>query len=313
MWWIIIGAVLIGTIVGLMGSGGSVMTVPLLVYVVHRDTAHDATTIAVAESMAIVGWIAIVSVIPYIRNSQVDWDHAWLLGIPGIVGAVIGSWLGVHFLSGTSKLILLSLIMLATAWQMLRKPRLPKGPTIPQGRTGDSQSAWPGSPLRWFSTAAWHYRKLAEREPMLVVGLQGLAIGLISGTVGVGGGFLIVPTLVLICGLGIRRAVGTGLVVIAMQSLVGFGGYQWQLSWRHQGIDWHIVGVFGLVGSIGGLMGQKIGQKIDQQTMRRGFAILLLILGSLIAIRETTKLASHRSAAAPTAERASVMAGAGQH
>jgi uncharacterized membrane protein YfcA len=304
---IVIGAVLIGVIVGLMGSGGSVMTVPLLVYVVHQNAPFDATKVAVAESMAIVGWIAIVSVVPYIRSSQVAWDHAWLLGLPGIVGAVFGSWLGLHFMSGATKLILLALIMLTTALRMICKPRLPKGPAIAPGSAHTNASGPPSPSDRrpgWWSGWVRRYHKLAEREPMLVVGFQGLAIGIIAGVVGVGGGFLIVPTLVLICGLGMRRAIGTSLIVIAMQSIVGFAGYQWQLSWHEEKIHWQIVVVFGLLGSLGGLIGHRIGQRIDQQILRKWFAILLLVLGTLIVVREATKLAglaAVRTKSAPAA------------
>jgi uncharacterized membrane protein YfcA len=96
--------------------------------------------------------------------------------------------------------------------------------------------------------------------------------------------------LVLACGQGIRRAIATSLIVIALQSGLGFLGYQWQFRSQQLSLHWPIVGLFAVVGSLGGLLGQRIGQRLNQDSLRRGFAILLLILGSVIVVRESWQL-----------------------
>ena len=283
---IVLAAAGIGLIVGLMGSGGSVMTVPLLVYVVHHEP-----TIAVAESMAIVACISSISAIPYMRAGQVGWSHAWLLGLPGMLGAVLGAWVSVHFLSGATKLILLALIMFITAMRMLRKPRMPKGPQLPHESTvvHEATAAPPDSPDLGARITAF-----LARGGTPIIATQGFVIGLVAGVVGVGGGFLIVPTLVLACGQGIRQAIATSLIVITLQSVLGFLGYQWQLLSQHRSLHWETVGLFAVVGSLSGLLGQRLGQRLHQDSLRRGFAILLLVLGGMILVRESINLARPR-------------------
>ncbi len=280
---IVFAAAGIGLVVGLMGSGGSVMTVPLLVYVLHHEP-----TLAVAESMAIVACISIISAIPYMRAGQIGWRHAWLLGLPGMLGAVIGSWISVHFLSGATKLILLALIMFITAVRMLWKPRLPKGPLLPHETGAPSPAS--GHPPPSNPSLSARIMEFLSRGGTPIIATQGLVIGLVAGVVGVGGGFLIVPTLVLACGQGIRQAIATSLVVITLQSGLGFLGYQWQLMQQHRSLDWGTVVLFALIGSLAGLMGQRLGQRLHQDSLRRGFALLLLVLGGMIVVRESIKL-----------------------
>lgn len=267
--FVLVGAIIIGLTVGLMGSGGSVLTVPLLVYVVHHEAQF-----AIAESMAIVGIIAVVSIIPYIRQNHVSWRQAVLLGIPGLFGAMIGSWISLQFLSAPTKMIFLSVIMLVTSWRMLRKPKIPKAKEIHV----DSRHTTTHPTIMGY--------RIFGRWLIVLEIAQGLSIGLIAGTVGVGGGFLIVPTLVLVGGLGMRTSIGTSLAVIAMQSFVGFASYQWQLMHRQASVDWSIIALFAIVGSAAGLLGQKLGQSIRQESLRRGFAFLLLAMGTLIVGKE---------------------------
>ena len=112
----IIGAILIGVTLGLMGSGGSILTVPVLVYVVGHDK-----NMAVAESMAIVGVIALIAAIPNAIYKQIDWRSVVFFGIPGMVGTFIGAWIGANLFSGEAKLIFFALVMIFAAWSMFRQ------------------------------------------------------------------------------------------------------------------------------------------------------------------------------------------------
>lgn len=186
MIWALIGALLIGLSLGLLGSGGSILTVPVLVYLLEQPEK-----VAIAGSLAIVGAIAAVGSLPYARQYQVDWRSVAWFGIPGMAGTWLGA-LASQWIPGAAQLALFAVVMLLAAWLMARPPGL-------EPRSMDQRAAWK-------------------------IIIDGLAVGLLTGLVGVGGGFLIVPALVLLGGLGMRVAVGTSLVIIALKSTTGLIG-----------------------------------------------------------------------------------------
>lgn len=272
----LIGALVIGMTLGLMGSGGSILTLPLLVYMLGREG-----DIAIAESLAIVGGIAAVGVIPHARKRLVEWRTAIIFGLPGMLGAFFGAILG-GWMDNTLQLIIFALVMLTAATFMFRKSRA-KPAASPDAALPDDASPEAAQP----DSDPEH----ARPAPVLIA-LQGLVVGIMTGIVGVGGGFLIVPALVLLGKLPIHRAVATSLLVIAANSAVAFVRYTTGLADDGIHVDWRIIGMFVGVGACGTFVGKAVGGRISQRSLRRAFAIFLVVMGIVIMARETTRLLS---------------------
>ena len=240
----LLGALAIGLSLGLLGSGGSILTVPVLHYLVGQPDK-----LAIGGSLLVVGLIAAAGCVPYALRRQVDWRNVAWFGLPGMGGAWVGATLA-HWVPGPFQLGLFSGVMLLAAWRMLR------GGVVTQ----------------------------ADHQPgrLAVVG-GGVAVGLLSGLVGVGGGFLIVPALVLLAGVTMTSAVGTSLAVITLNSFSGFGKYLAVL--KHEGLtlDWRILLTVAAVGVVGSFAGQKLGQSLPQATLRRLFGVLLVVMGIFMA------------------------------
>jgi len=242
-----VGAVAIGLSLGLLGSGGSVLTVPVLVYLVGQDEK-----VAIAGSLAVVGSIALVGALPYLARRMVDWRSVALFGIPGMIGTWMGAW-SAGFVSGETQLLVFALVMLLAAGLMLRRtPLVSSGPRV--------RRAWK-------------------------VVADGLAVGMLTGFVGVGGGFLIVPALVLLGGLGMHRAVATSLLIIALKSFAGFWKYLDVLDDRGLSLDWTVLGTVTLLGVIGSLAGNRLAVRLPHDRLKQGFGFFLILMGIFIIWR----------------------------
>lgn len=258
---ILIGAVLIGLTLGMLGSGGSAITVPVLVYLV----GHSGK-VSIAESMAIVGLISLAAAIPYGRTHQIDWRSVIYFGIPGMLGTYIGSWLG-GIASEVLQLVVFGFVLLAAAYSMLRKRKLSATESTDEE---DDESI--------------HYQ-----PPIPKVALEGTVVGILTGFVGVGGGFLIVPALVILGHLPMRLAIGTSLVIIAAKSAVGFFKYQHYLMSHDLTVDVRTIMIFTVIGIVGSLIGRAINQRLNQLLLKRVFAVFLLVLGGFVIINEGSK------------------------
>ena len=236
-----IGAILIGIALGLFGSGGSIITVPVLVYLVGQPEK-----VAIAGSLAIVGAVAGLGALSYMRQSLIDWNSVLWFGVPGIAGTVAGAWLA-EFVSGTLQLTVFSIVMLIAAAGMLRN-----------GASGNPS----GPRARWKIMA------------------DGTAVGALTGFVGVGGGFLIIPALIVLGGLTPAIAVGTSLVIIAVKSLAGFAKYLSVLGRLEMSVDWTIIGLFVILGGLGSILGGWLGRRLPAAAFRKAFAILLLVVAT---------------------------------
>ncbi|MCP3903943.1 MAG: sulfite exporter TauE/SafE family protein [Planctomycetes bacterium] len=257
MIYAIIGALLVGLSLGIFGSGGSILTVPVLIYLLHHEDK-----VAIAESLGIVGAIAFVSALPYARAGLVDWRTAVLFGLPGMAGTYVGAWLAAY-VAGYVQLFVFAGVMLLAAVQMWR--RSGAGP----GRDAEAP---------------------APKRSGLKIGADGLAVGVLTGFVGVGGGFLIVPALVLLGGLSMRQAIGTSLVIIALKSAAGFWKYLQVLDGLEATVDWNAMGLFVLVGAIGSFSGKAVNARLPQAALQRGFAVFLVIMAVFILAKESTAL-----------------------
>ncbi|MCE2792551.1 MAG: sulfite exporter TauE/SafE family protein [Planctomycetota bacterium] len=268
----IIGALLVGLTVGVLGSGGSLLTLPILVYLLKHDPE-----IAIGESMLIVGLIALAASIPYAWNRRIAWPYVLMFGIGGLVGALLGVELGRH-VGGSVQLLILAVILLLAATMMFLKGNKAPPPELEKIAAQKllEQSASELPPLT------------PGRVAVLLA--QGLGIGVLTGLVGVGGGFLIVPALVLAGGLGMHLAVGTSIVIIFLNSAVGFARFYSTFPADGSTINWNAVLLFGLVGAFGSLFGGEVAKRLPQAVLQRIFAILLVVLGIWIGISEWGKL-----------------------
>ncbi|MGB3830112.1 MAG: sulfite exporter TauE/SafE family protein, partial [Ornithinimicrobium sp.] len=190
-------AVLVGVTLGLLGGGGSILTVPLLVYVAGMETKE-----AIATSLLVVGVTSAVGAISHARAGRVQWRTGLVFGAAGMAGAYTGGRVA-EFIPGQWLLIGFAVMMVATALAMLR------------GRREVDPADAP------------------THLPTARVIIDGLVVGLVTGLVGAGGGFLVVPALALLGGLPMPVAIGTSLVVIAMKSMAGLAGYLASVT-----IDW---------------------------------------------------------------------------
>jgi uncharacterized membrane protein YfcA len=251
----LIGGLLIGVSLGLLGSGGSILTVPVLVY----GLGH-VERVAVAESLLIVGVIALLASMPYVRAQRVCWRSVVLFGLPGMVGTWLGAVAATYF-EGAVQLLVFGVVMLVAAVFMLSNGL----PAEAQGR---------------------------KDHPAILVAVEGIAVGAVTGFVGVGGGFLIVPALVFLRGLHIHYAIGTSLLIIAMKSTVGFAKYLDILRVENLAVDWPTIGVFVMLGALGAFLGSRISYRLNPRVLRRTFAIFLIVMAVFILFREGRSLAS---------------------
>lgn len=253
MIWAWLGAISIGLSLGLLGSGGSILTVPVLVYLVGQDEK-----VAIAGSLAVVGTIALAGALQYLRSGQVDWRNVGWFGIPGMAGTWLGAMIAAY-VSGLVQLALFAGVMLLAAVMMLR------GNGVSDAGGGTPRARW----------------KIAA---------DGLGVGALTGLVGVGGGFLIVPALVLLGGLSMHRAVATSLVIIALKSYSGFIKYLSVLEDQGLQLDWAVLAVVTGLGIAGSWMGNQLAGRIPQQTLRRMFGVFLVLMGIYILWRTLPQL-----------------------
>lgn len=244
--WTWLGALLIGLTLGLLGSGGSILTVPILVYLVG-----EPDKLAIAESLGIVTLISLVGAVPFALKRLVDWRSVLLFGVPGMAGAYFGAYLS-KFMSGSVQLALFAGVMLLAAVMMFRRTTATDAP-----HAGSRHAAWQ-------------------------IILEGLVVGVLTGLVGVGGGFLIVPALVLLGGLPMHLAIGTSLAIIALKSISGFFKYVDVLQAEGLAMHWDLILLFAAIGILGSFLGKVIGERISQQHLRKGFAVFLVVMGVFI-------------------------------
>jgi uncharacterized membrane protein YfcA len=255
MWLAWIGALAIGLSLGLLGSGGSIITVPVLVYLVGQPEK-----IAIAGSLGVVGTIALVGAVQNAARGRIEWRSVAWFGLPGMVGTYAGAWLS-GYVTGAVQLTVFALVMLAAAVMMFRRSSY-----VPQ--TG-------------------------SRRPLGKVVADGLAVGALTGFVGVGGGFLILPALVLLGGLGMHVAIGTSLAIIALNAFTGFLKHLHLLSAQGLTLDWSVLGTITLIGAIGSVAGSQFASRIPQATLRRVFAVFLVAMAVFILYESGPRALGH--------------------
>jgi uncharacterized membrane protein YfcA len=242
-------ATIMGLTLGLLGGGGSILTVPILVYILD---VPDKT--AIAMSLLVVGTTSAFAMLSHARQGNVIWRTGLIFGVFGMIGAFLGGQIA-KLIPGSVLLMLFALLMLITGAAMLRPKR---------DASADEPSDAPPKEL-----------------PVAKVAAEGVVVGAVTGLVGAGGGFLVVPALVLMGGLSMKRAIGTSLLVIAMKSFAGFASFASFVT-----IDWSLFSVFTGAALVGTIAGTQLARRIDASKLREGFAIFVFIMAAVMISRE---------------------------
>lgn len=256
---IILAGAATGIVLGLFGSGGSIIAMPALLYLLHVEAKS-----AIAMSLGIVAVTATISAWDNWRRGNVDVKVAAMFGLFGVIGTYGGARLGV-FTPVAAQLALFALVMYAAAWKMLQKKRpvaqAPQlagagGPNIPVAETENREAR------------------------MGHIALHGIGVGVLTGLVGVGGGFLIVPALVLLSGIPMKVAIGTSLAIVAAKSYAGFAGYIGAVP-----VDWATMGSFTAVTVAGSFAGTRLAHRFSQETLKRSFGVFLVFVATYILLK----------------------------
>lgn len=255
-----VASIFMGLSLGLIGGGGSILTVPILVYLFDVDPV-----VSTAYSLFVVGLTSLVGSFSHFKNGNVQLKTALIFGIPSIISVYavrkfvvpvipdpffsVGSFI---FSKALFIMVLFALLMVIASVSMIRKPK----------------------------------RIAAEQEPvkfnyLLILG-EGLLVGGITGLVGAGGGFLIIPALVLLAGLPMKQAVGTSLLIIAMKSLIGFTGD----IGSGLTIDYQFMVIFSSFAIAGIIGGSYLTRFIPNEKLKPGFGWFVLIMGLYILGKE---------------------------
>lgn len=239
-------AVLMGLSLGLLGGGGSILAVPILTYVVGLEAKE-----AIAASLAVVGLTSLFGAASHWRTGNVNLRVALIFGAVAMAGAYLGARLAAFF-SGTAQLALFAAVMLLAAYFMFRENGPDPDEAADEETSGNSMS-------------------------YVLIVVEGLVVGVLTGLVGVGGGFLIVPALVVLGKVPMKKAVGTSLLVIAMKSTSGFAGYLGQVD-----LQWGYLALFSVAAIAGSLGGTRLVRHIPQTGLKKAFAIFLVVMGIFI-------------------------------
>ncbi len=239
-------AVLMGLTLGLLGGGGSTLAVPILKYVMGFGAKE-----AIASSLAVVGVTSLSGATEHWRKGNVRLRVVLLFGLSATAGAYVGAKYLADFFSGTAQLLLFGAVMLVAALFMFR-----------ENGTDEDQDE-PG--------------KAATVKTAFLLLALGAGVGALTGLVGVGGGFLIVPALVLLVGMPMKAAVGTSLLVISMNSASGFVGYLGKVN-----IPWGLVALFIALAVAGSFAGTYLMRFVPQDTLKRIFAVFLVAMAIFI-------------------------------
>jgi uncharacterized membrane protein YfcA len=225
----------IGVVLGALGAGGSILTLPMLVYAVRIEPKQ-----AIASSLFVVGATSWVGMAAHAREGLVRWRVGGLFGVAAMAGAFCGGRIAAQ-LPAAVLLVAFGAVMIVSALAMLRGRQEPPGG-----------------------------RKLHPGRAMLL----GAMVGLVSGLVGAGGGFMIVPVLTVAGGLAMREAIATSLLVIGMQCFAGFAGHA-----LHVHLDLRLIGAVTAASMLGSVAGARIGRRLSPERLRRSFAWLVVFMG----------------------------------
>lgn len=232
---VLISALIIGLSVGLLGSGGSILTVPVLVHLVQLPEK-----VAIVSSLGVVAQISFIALLPYLWRRHLDFDLFKRFAIPAFFGTLLGVALA-QWLHSSAQLLILAVLMLGSAANMWRR-------TI------------------------WQW----QIHSSVLLAVLAMSLGLLTGLVGVGGGFLIVPLLLAVTAIPMSAAIACSLALIFLQSSTGFVSHYWLMSLQGQSLPLALISWVGLIGACGSLLGIVLSAYIPQLWVRKIFSVLLM-------------------------------------
>jgi uncharacterized membrane protein YfcA len=255
-----IASILIGISLGLIGGGGSILTVPVLVYLFHVDPVQ-----ATAYSLFIVGASSLVGAWPKYKQGFVNLKTAIIFGIPSIVAVFatrkfivpaipneLGEFAGIAITKSLLIMMLFAVLMVAASFSMIRSKK-------------NKETELEGE-------QKFNY-------PLILI--EGALVGILTGLVGAGGGFLIIPALVMLSKLPMKQAVGTSLLIIAAKSLIGFTG-----DLGNRTMDWTLLLTVTALAIAGIFIGDKLSKRIDGNKLKTGFGWFILVMGLYIIAQQ---------------------------
>jgi len=255
---IIIAGLITGMLLGVFGSGGSIITMPALLYLLDVEPKS-----AIAMSLGIVAITATITALQHWRHGNVDLKITAVFGLFGVAGTYAGALVGV-ITPVVIQLSVFALVMYAAAWKMLNPS--------PQRKLPEHKSVG--------AAAVDCLDGNCDEMRYGHIAFHGIVVGILTGIVGVGGGFLIVPALVLLSGLSMKRAVGTSLSIVSLKSFAGFAGYAGSVA-----IDYQLMGMFTVIAVIGSVVGSQLGHRLPADLLKKGFGGFLLLIASYILIK----------------------------
>ena len=255
-----LASILIGVSLGLIGGGGSILTVPVLVYLFHVEPV-----LATAYSLFIVGSSSLVGAWPKYKQGFVNLKTAIIFGIPSIIAvfatrkfllpaipAELGTITGFEITKSLMMMLLFAVLMVAASFSMIRS-----------------------------KSSIVDIKEEAQKFNYPMILLEGALVGVLTGLVGAGGGFLIIPALVMLSKLPMKQAVGTSLLIIAAKSLIGFTG-----DLGNKTMDWTLLLSVTALAIAGIFIGDKLSKSIDGNKLKKGFGWFVLIMGLYIIAQQ---------------------------
>ncbi|RZM82907.1 sulfite exporter TauE/SafE family protein [Leptolyngbya iicbica] len=252
-------AIAIGLSLGLIGGGGSVLAVPIMVYVLGVPAKS-----AIAMSMFVVGCVSLLGVIPHWQRGNVNFKTFMIFTPAAMMGTFLGAKIaGLPWVSDTFQLVAFGIVMVVTSLFMIRKSGAKPRPSSVGAMARHEPHQHHGLLPTW-----------------LLIPLEGIVVGIVTGFVGVGGGFLIIPALVLLGGIPMKEAVGTSLLIIAFKSAIGFVEYL-----NYVTLDWQLMLTFTLAASIGMGAGVYLSRSIDGRHLQKGFGYFVLAVAVFVLLK----------------------------
>jgi len=261
-----LAAVVMGISLGLIGGGGSILTVPILVYLFKQDPL-----IATTGSLFVVGSTAFVGVILNARKRLIDIKIAFVFAIPSFFGVFVARHFvlpaipdhiaamgGFTFTKPLLVMVFFGIIMILASRAMIRSGRITTPPVVDL---------------------------IHNKISLFAVIWQGFLIGVTTGFIGAGGGFLIIPALVLLLNLPMKMAVGTSLAIIAANSIFGF-----TISIGNKNFEWPLLLKIAAIGTIGIVIGQFYSSRVNDKLLKRGFGYFVLIIGFIVILDQILKM-----------------------
>ena len=286
--------ILIGVSLGALGGGGSILTVPALVYVLG-ESAHAAIT----ESLVIVGITSVVAAVGHARVRHVRWGSGIVFGLVGVASSYAGTALNGH-VNPNALLLAFAVLIVVVASGMLRRARaqirvparpepvaagVSAGSTPAAGARSSQHSSPDRGPTRPASVTGGD--QAGRSNIALKIIMAGLVVGFLTGFFGVGGGFVIVPALVMALGYDMPIAVGTSLLIIAINSAASLAARA-----GSETLHWSVIIPFTVAAIAGSLGGKRVADQVPSTTLTKAFAALLVTVAGYVAIRSGIALTS---------------------